>query len=244
MKQDRYLMNKLLKIIRNPFPFLITVIIITMLIFAYSTQKQSPEELQFINAINEKVKESGGWKFINTDGWKIGRDEKDNLIIARESFGSPQATTLLSLGAINNWPDAVSFILENGGDVNAADSEGETALHKAAYTGADDMVNILLKKGANIKAVNRDGMTPLHLTVFFKRYEAAKILLKNGADINAVNKNGETPLYILKNYIKSSGGSAEKMEKLFLKHGGILNKERYCAWFTEIAVFVLNTTML
>jgi ankyrin repeat protein len=191
-----------------------------MNISVYSNPDKATTELQFIKAINEKVKETGGWEFINEDGWKTGRDKSNNIVISKESSGTPQTTTLLSLAVINNWSNAVKLIIDNGGNINAPDNEGESPLHKASYLGFNNIADYLIKKKSNVNAANRDGMTPLHLTVFFTRYKTAEILLKNGADINAVNNGGETPLFVLKNYVMTHDDNYNKMLRLFTNRGG------------------------
>lgn len=55
---------------------------------------------------------------------------------------------------------AVRYLVEElGADVNAADHEGNTALHHAAARGDVEMIKYLVAKGANPKAVNREGQT-------------------------------------------------------------------------------------
>jgi ankyrin repeat protein len=55
---------------------------------------------------------------------------------------------------------AVQYLVEElGADVNAADHEGNTALHHAAARGDNDMILYLVSKGANVKAVDREGRT-------------------------------------------------------------------------------------
>src|SRR5262245_52007067 len=50
---------------------------------------------------------------------------------------------------------AVTYLVEDlHADVNAADHEGNTALHNAAARGDVDMIQYLVSKGANVKAVN------------------------------------------------------------------------------------------
>jgi uncharacterized protein len=55
---------------------------------------------------------------------------------------------------------AVTYLVEElHADVNAADHEGNTALHNAAARGDVEMILYLVSKGANVKAVNREGKT-------------------------------------------------------------------------------------
>ena len=55
---------------------------------------------------------------------------------------------------------AVKYLVEElGADVNAADHEGNTALHHAAARGDNAMILYLVSKGASVKAVDREGRT-------------------------------------------------------------------------------------
>lgn len=55
---------------------------------------------------------------------------------------------------------AVKYLVEElGADVNAADHQGNTALHHAASRGDNEMILYLVSKGANVKAVDREGRT-------------------------------------------------------------------------------------
>jgi ankyrin repeat protein len=55
---------------------------------------------------------------------------------------------------------AVKYLVEElGADVNAADHEGNTALHQAAARGDVEMIKYLVARGANPKAVNREGQS-------------------------------------------------------------------------------------
>jgi ankyrin repeat protein len=59
---------------------------------------------------------------------------------------------------------AVKYLVEElGADVNAADHEGNTALHHAAARGDNEMILYLVSKGANAKAVDREGRTTVDM---------------------------------------------------------------------------------
>ena len=58
--------------------------------------------------------------------------------------------------------EAVTFLLELGADVNAANDDGNTALHGAASLGLDTVARLLIDKGADVNARNNvDGRTPV-----------------------------------------------------------------------------------
>ena len=62
--------------------------------------------------------------------------------------------------------EATRLALELGGDVNAVDKNGETAMHGAAYMGANSVVQFLVDKGARIEIWNQQNKsewTPLQI---------------------------------------------------------------------------------
>ena len=58
---------------------------------------------------------------------------------------------------------AVRALLAKGADVNAAQVDGTTALHWAAYYDDAEAAALLVKAGANVNAANRYGVPPLVL---------------------------------------------------------------------------------
>jgi len=59
---------------------------------------------------------------------------------------------------------AVKHLVEElHADVNAADHEGNTALHHAAARGDNEMIKYLVSKGANVMAVSREGKTTVDM---------------------------------------------------------------------------------
>jgi len=62
--------------------------------------------------------------------------------------------------------EAVQLALDLGGDINAVDDNGETAMHGAAYKSLPNVVQFLADKGAKIEVWNREnkyGWTPLRI---------------------------------------------------------------------------------
>lgn len=67
--------------------------------------------------------------------------------------------------------------------LDAADSQGFTALHWAAMTGSNRILRCLLAAGARLEAVAADGMTPLHLAAKAGHSAAVQALLKAGSSV-------------------------------------------------------------
>jgi ankyrin repeat protein len=135
-------------------------------------------------------------------------------------------------------PAVVDFLIEIGADVNAVNSAGEIALHRADNTGidvarcliahkadvnardndgktplhsaySDGIVQLLIDHKADARALDNTGKTPLH---YYKFGDCVKILVESGADIEAVDVEGMTPLMTV---IRACGSSA----KLLLQSG-------------------------
>jgi ankyrin repeat protein len=89
---------------------------------------------------------------------------------------------------------AIRALVKGHADVNAAQVDGMTALHWAAYHDDREVVELLVKSGANVKAASRYGVTPLSLACTNGNAPVVDLLLKAGADPNAPLPGGETPL--------------------------------------------------
>jgi ankyrin repeat protein len=89
---------------------------------------------------------------------------------------------------------AVSRLLQQEGiDVDAAQVDGTTALHWAAYGDDAELVGLLLDAGADPDAVNRNGSTPLALACASAGAGVVARLLDAGADPHLA-PTGEPPI--------------------------------------------------
>lgn len=91
--------------------------------------------------------------------------------------------------------ETLKAILEKNSCVNATDSDGYTALHRASYSGREEVLLYLLKHGGNVHAKTHDGWQPIHCAARWNKIDICKILLEHKADINAATNGLQTPLH-------------------------------------------------
>jgi ankyrin repeat protein len=75
--------------------------------------------------------------------------------------------------------EAVTLALELGGEVNASNNAGDTALHGAASMRSDRIVQFLVERGAQVNVKNKRGQTPLSNA---RGSSTADLLRKLGAE--------------------------------------------------------------
>jgi ankyrin repeat protein len=92
--------------------------------------------------------------------------------------------------------EGVKAAVELGGDVNAANQAGDTALHSAAAQGHDTVVQFLADKGAQLNVKNKRGQTPLAALLgggAGRGRNAAAAAAAAGADLTGVDSPREIP---------------------------------------------------
>ncbi len=86
--------------------------------------------------------------------------------------------------------------VRSGGDVNAAQGDGFTALHWAAKLGNEEIARILIAAGADVKATTRIGnYQPLHVAAAAGQAEVARALLAGGAPTSVATATGAEPVH-------------------------------------------------
>ena len=106
---------------------------------------------------------------------------------ANPNAGDPRGggTPLMYTAAVGSV-EAITLLLDQGADVNAANSVGATALMWAAADIAK--VRLLLARGANVKTVSQRGRTALFLAARSDRSaDIVKLLIAAGADVHAAD---------------------------------------------------------
>lgn len=116
---------------------------------------------------------------------------------------------------------AVGRLLATGADANAAQVDGTTALHWAAFHDDAGMVELLLKAGAKVNAVNRYGVPPLAQACMNGNAAIVKLLLGAGADANTTLKGGESVLMLA-----ARSGNVEAVKALLARDARPETRER------------------
>jgi ankyrin repeat protein len=95
------------------------------------------------------------------------------------------------------------LLLENGANIRASASDGQTALHGAARLGDAELVRLLIERGADVRAVKTNGEMVLHATCeYYVRFDMSQklaiacMLADQVVDLEARDENGATALFL------------------------------------------------
>ena len=118
----------------------------------------------------------------------------------------------------------MGFLIQNGANIEARDSDGWTPLHIAAVNLSYTKMNFLLQNGADLEAKTVYGSNALHLVA--DHQDSARfihLLIQKGLDPTDRNKAGQTALEIAyrRNHLKSAKqieGLYENVYRVFLSH--------------------------
>jgi hypothetical protein len=96
--------------------------------------------------------------------------------------------------AFDECPDALArWLVEQGADLSATDTWGNTPLHTRSRS-RQSSIDVLLELGADIDSDSALVGTPLHAAAASYRIENARLMLRRGAQVDALNREGLTPM--------------------------------------------------
>jgi ankyrin repeat protein len=91
---------------------------------------------------------------------------------------------------------ALRALIAKKADVNAAQTDGATALHWAVYRNNVEMTTVLLRAGAKVNVATREGISPLYMASLYGNPAIINSLVKAGADAKGKGPSGETMLML------------------------------------------------
>lgn len=110
---------------------------------------------------------------------------------------TPEGKSPLHMATGWGQKEIVTWLLQNGADINALNNNGGMPIHVAASQNQPECAEILLQNGADLEALRElGGMTPLAIAVLKDNYRVAEFLLEKGANPRAL-VNGRAPLFMI-----------------------------------------------
>jgi ankyrin repeat protein len=106
------------------------------------------------------------------------------------------ARTPLVHAALSGNFDALSWLIQEGANINHQDRNGWSALHFAVQEKHADAIRCLLENGAAVDIKDIHGNTPLSRAAYDARsdYELVRLLISHGADPKSKNRAGRSPV--------------------------------------------------
>lgn len=152
-----------------------------------------------------------------------GGEVQDWLITSRTlNIVDGSGNTPLHYAAEWNLKDALSSLIQKGANVNAVNSNGESALFSAVKADSPEIIQLLVENGIITDTrsnLTRDhlGNTPLHYAVKWNSLNAAQSIISLGFDVNSQNLSGKTALS------DSARSGKIEMTQLLIQFGANVN---------------------
>ena len=96
--------------------------------------------------------------------------------------------TALMRGTLHGWTSIVTYLLDQGADVNIGEKDGYTPAHGAGFQGRTNIMAILKDHGVDIMSpAEKDNFTPFHRACWGREErhtETIRYMLEQGMDVN------------------------------------------------------------
>lgn len=115
----------------------------------------------------------------------LGDSEKTIKLLSNKS-DKIDADTLFFAAAYCD-PEIIKTLENNGFDLSAKDSKGNTLLIIAAQNGNQNVLQYLLDKESNLNVINYDGETALSVSALYNHLNCVKLLIDYGANLVVTN---------------------------------------------------------
>ena len=118
-------------------------------------------------------------------------------------------------------------LLKQGADVNFADRNGASPLHKVCSVDCLEAAKMLIERGADINLATCIGWTPLHVACIRGYSKMVELLIEHGAYINRQNADGKTVFDIASKHIATIIMQEQKRR---MEKKEVLQQERLWAY--------------
>ena len=149
--------------------------------------------------LDHTYKESANKYEVEVEVVKEGGIDRNMTVDVQDDNSS----TPLYLACAHGHTDVVSFLLDEGADIDAVINEQPSDIYQAinslqiaSQRGYHELVQLLLDHDADREITNGHGMHSLHLAAANGHTEVIRLLLSHGINVNDQTNDGTTALHL------------------------------------------------
>ncbi|KAF9889051.1 hypothetical protein FE257_008028 [Aspergillus nanangensis] len=182
----------------------------------FSTYKEASQELlgksDKLDLLAQLMHLPGGFTLMEAED-----SPKSTFDTSSQEEMSPGVSGL-QIAALFNLKELIEAILDGGADINQADRNGWTALHRAASRNSESALTLLLDRGAYIDQQAVYGGTALHRAATNEYVAIVSQLLHRGVLCDLEDNYGGTALH------RAAKGGHVEVARLLIMHGADVDK--------------------
>lgn len=103
---------------------------------------------------------------------------------------------LMHMAVSESRIDIMEYLRSQGVDINEANHQGMTSVHRAAWCGQIKALKYLKSQDVDFNQENKYGQTPIFDAIQSGNFEVINYLVENGADLTKKDKDGNTLMHI------------------------------------------------